>query len=108
MGMLHNGQFVSFHQFKQGAIGIFYIGEVAASLTHVEMAVVFAAVHREGIPQFVATFLKIAHVGDIETDLNESGVAPIASLIYLARLTVQGLHQLNSASAIEWREGTLS
>ena len=97
MGVFHDCQLVSLDKFYKSAVGILYICEVTACLTHVEMGVVLTTVNSEREAQGIAVALQGTHIGDIETDLDESWVAPETSFINLAWGTVQRLNKLYGA-----------
>ena len=77
-------------------------------IADVEIAVAGTAIDGEGEAVFLAVGFQPAHIDHIETDLDETGVAPLTGLFEnLTGFAVHGLHQLYHTISVEVLERSL-
>ena len=79
---LEDGHLEGLHELDEGAVGVLHVGEMPVSLAHLEVA---ASVAYETVSQGLGRLADGLHVADVEAQVDEAGVAPVAAFVYLSR-----------------------
>lgn len=89
--LLCNRDLEGFDELDEGAVGVFNIGEMAVGIAHTEVG---ATVAHERMPHGFGLRLDGIHVTNIEAEVDETRVAPIAVFVKFLARSVNALDEL--------------
>lgn len=89
-----------FDKFDECAIGVFNIGEVPGSFSHIKCA----TVNREGKSLFAASLTQCLHADHVKAQMNKAHIAPEPVFKNFPRRTAFCLHEFNCVTAQQWRK----